>query len=91
MRLARLSAAADADLDRIDRFLLGIDPGLATAAAFAIRNRIALVCEQPAIGTPLPGGRRKIIERRFDYVIFYRETAGSILILRIRHAREDWR
>jgi plasmid stabilization system protein ParE len=91
MRLARLSAAADADLDRIDQFLLGIDPALANSAAIAIRDRIALVCATPAVGTPLPGGRRKIIERRFGYVIFYRETAGAVLILRIRHAREDWR
>lgn len=91
MRLAKLSAAADTDLDRIDQFLLRIDPALAAAAAIAIRDRIALVCQYPGIGTPLPGSRRKIVERRFGYIIFYRETAEAILILRIRHAREDWR
>jgi toxin ParE1/3/4 len=86
----RWSAKADRDLDRIEAFLATVDLQLAVAAAMVIRDRVRLVLENPAIGSPLPGGQRKIVERRFGYVIFYRHNRDGITILRIRHAREDW-
>ena len=91
MAVVRWSAAADRDLDRIDAFLDRIDPLLALAAALAIRDRVRLLLDNPAIGSPLPGGRRKINERRFGYVITFRHSGEILTILRIRHAREDWR
>jgi toxin ParE1/3/4 len=85
------SQAALADLRRIDDWLTAIDGNLAATALSAIKQRIARLLINPSIGSPLPGGRRKIIERRFGYVILYRHDRQSLNILRIRHEREDWR
>ncbi|WP_439545424.1 type II toxin-antitoxin system RelE/ParE family toxin [Sandarakinorhabdus sp.] len=87
----RISADARRDLSRIDRWLGSIDGDLGGLAQDAIADRIELVLTNPAIGSPVPGGRRKIIERRFGYVILYSHNNESVTILRIRHAREDWR
>ena len=85
------SQAALADLRRIDRFLTAIDGDLAATAQSAIKQRIATLLINPSIGSPLPGGRNKVIERRFGYVILYRHDRRSLNVLRIRHQREDWR
>lgn len=85
------SQAALADLRRIDVWLGRVDDQLAVAAQIAIKQRIISLLANPAVGSPLPGGRRKIIERHFGYIILYRHDRATVTILRIRHAREDWR
>lgn len=85
------SPAALADLRRIDRWLGEIDGNLAADALSAIKARIVTILANPEIGSPIAGGRRKVIERRFSYVILYRVDGDRLTILRIRHAREDWR
>lgn len=80
-----------ADLRRIDAWLNAIEASLAADAQSAIKQRILTVVADPDIGSPLSGGRRKVIERRFGYVILYRHDRSTLTILRIRHAREDWR
>lgn len=84
------SANAIADLNRIRDWLRAADPELARSAAIAIRQRVAILQDFPAIGTPLPGGQRKLPVPRFGYLIFYRDRDGTITILRIRHEREGW-
>jgi plasmid stabilization system protein ParE len=86
-----LSANARMDLARIDNWLAAVDGDLSGQAQDAIADRIESLLNNPGIGSPLPGGRRKIAERRFGYLIFYRHDRSSLTILRIRHAREDWR
>ena len=90
MRL-RISADARNDLARIDRWLTEIGDGLAGQAQDAIADRIELLLDNPAIGSPLTGARRKVIERRFGDVILYRHDHATLTILRIRHQREAWR
>ena len=87
----RISAGATRDLARIDRWLGAIDGDLGGWAQDAIAERIELVLINPWIGSPVAGGRRKIVERRFGYVILYRHSSDAVTILRIRHVREDWR
>lgn len=86
----RISRSARADLDRINTWLGAIDGVLASAAQTAIADRVALLLAHPAIGSPLPGGRRKLNEDRFGYRIIYRLKADRVEILRIRHQREAW-
>lgn len=86
-----ISARARRDLARTDRWLAAIDGDLGGQAQDAIADRIEQLLENPAVGSPLPGVRRKITERRFGYVILYRHNREALTILRIRHAREDWR
>jgi plasmid stabilization system protein ParE len=85
------STPAERDLDRIEAWLDRIDAALADDAVGAILDRIELALSNPSIGSPLPGGRRKIAERRFGHVILYRHDRSTLTILRIRHEREDWR
>ncbi len=91
MIVVRWSAAAVRDLARIEAFLDQIDPLLALEATLAIREQVRRLLSFPAIGSPLPAGQRKLNERRFGNVIIYRVKASQIEILRILHAREDWR
>ena len=87
----RIARSARADLVRIDIWLGAIDGVLASMAQAAISDRIELLLELPGIGSPMPGGRRKLNEDRFGYRIIYRVKADQIEIIRIRHQREDWR
>jgi plasmid stabilization system protein ParE len=87
----RLSQAAQADLVRLNEWLGAIDGALAGDAQLAIANRLELLLTFPAIGSPLPDGRRKISVPRFGYLIFDRVKGGIIQVSRIHHAREDWR
>jgi plasmid stabilization system protein ParE len=86
-----ISATAREDLARIDSWLAAIDGDLSGLAQDAIADRIELLRASPAVGSPLPGSRRKVVERRFGYVILYRYDRDTLTILRIRHHREDWR
>lgn len=87
----RISGRARQDIARIDRWLAAIDGDLSGAAQDAIADRIEQLRDNPATGSPIGGNTRKIIERRFGYVILYRVDGETLTILRIRHAREDWR
>jgi len=87
----RISGPARQDLARIEGWLAAIDGDLSGEAQDAIADRIEELLQNPGIGSPLNGGARKVIERRFSYIIFYRVDADILTILRIRHAREDWR
>lgn len=91
MRNLRWTAPAERDLDRIEAWLDKIDPALADAAIGAVLIRVMQAVANPTIGSPLRGGRCKIVKRRFGYVILYRHESEHVTILRIRHAREDWR
>lgn len=90
MRALRWSAQADRDLVRIRAFLEQTDANLAADALMALSERLRLIRQNPAIGSPLAGGSRKMIERRFGCLVFYRIDGDRLTILRIRHAREDW-
>jgi plasmid stabilization system protein ParE len=87
----RFSQAARADLTRLSDWLGAIDAALAADAQLAVVRRLELLKLFPAIGSPLPDGRRKLAVPQFGYLIFYRRKGSIIQITRIRHAREDWR
>jgi plasmid stabilization system protein ParE len=57
----------------------------------AIRHRVLILRDFPRAGAPLPGGIRKLSEWRYGYLVLYRLRPIGVEILRIRHAREDWR
>lgn len=87
----RISRAARADLIRLHDWLADIDVAVAGDAQLAIARKLALLKNYPALGSPLPDGRRKLSVPRYGYLIFYRRTGSVIVISRIVHAREDWR
>lgn len=85
------SPDAIADLSRIRLWAHSIDPRLSLPVVRAIRQQVQILRDFPRAGAPVPGGRRRLSERRFGHVILYRHDRESVTILRIRHAREDWR
>lgn len=89
--IVRIAPQARADLGRLSDLLAAIDGDLADAALNEIADRIQLLVDHPAIGSPISRNRRKLVARRFNHVIFYRVVGQTITISRIRHAREDWR
>ncbi|MFZ4380864.1 MAG: type II toxin-antitoxin system RelE/ParE family toxin [Sandarakinorhabdus sp.] len=91
MPILKWSVPARLDLRRVYAWLGDVEPSIAELVLDALESRAELLIEYPRIGSPLPGGRRKLNEPRFGYLIIYRLRGSAVEILRIRHAREDWR
>ncbi len=85
------TAPARADLESIDDYLNVIDPALADRTIDRIEAAGGFLTENPAAG-PISVGEdiRKWIVRRTPYLLFYRDAADRIEILRVRHDREGW-
>lgn len=91
MPFIQWSLAAGRDVDRLQTYLETIDPDLAAQAVIAVQAQANMLLQFPRMGTALSGGRRKLSERRFGYIVQYRIVRGGVIILRFRHQREDWR
>ncbi|WP_426169952.1 type II toxin-antitoxin system RelE/ParE family toxin [Sandarakinorhabdus sp. DWP1-3-1] len=79
------SAAARRQLYLITAWIARHDAGAASRLADAIDDRIALLCDFPALGTPIDRGHRKLSLGRFPYVLVYAVSGDVIQILAIRH------
>lgn len=67
---------------------------LAAGFADAVDDALAFVRSRPEAGTPLRGGLRSWLLRRFPYRLIYREEPDRIYILAVAHHRrrpEYWR
>jgi toxin ParE1/3/4 len=86
-----LSDAAAEDVEKILNRSL-IDFGLHQTELYyiSLKTCLELLGENPGIGTPAddlrPGYRRFVHE---SHVIFYRQTVGGMLVVRILHKRMD--
>jgi plasmid stabilization system protein ParE len=49
------------------------------------------LAERPEAGPALADGARKWRVRGTDYVLIYRPVRQGIQVLRVHHARQDWR
>ena len=87
-----LSAEADGDIRALIR--QGLDrfgPSQVEAYLDGLEDVFGLIAAFPAIGTER--GEFALAYRSYPYkahTIFYRVAADRVLIVRIRHAREDW-
>jgi toxin ParE1/3/4 len=88
----RLSRAAGADI--VDIYLHGVEEfGTAQAEHYAagLKACFEMLADNPHLAREREELRQR--PRAFRYkahLIFYHAEAGGILILRIRHGREDW-
>ena len=85
---ARASAALDSTLARI----AADDPPTAEAVLARVERSVALICTQPALGTPTAtrGVRRHPIPGT-GHIISYRVVRDEIRVLRWYRARQDSR
>jgi plasmid stabilization system protein ParE len=94
VRRVRWTGPARSDLRRIDAWLAAeADDETALAILRAIRDRADFLCAFPKGGPELESGQlRKLRVRGTPYIILYRLAAnGALEVLRIRHAKEDWK
>lgn len=87
MRPIVLLHAAQGDLRRAARFYEGEAAGLGVDFLVEIQRTLTHLEENPALGVPMYRGARKILVRRFPYLIIYRTVAEHILVLAIGHQR----
>ena len=91
MRQFRWAAAALRDLRRIELRADATDPLLAGRIFDEIERKIGRLLDFPFSGPAFAGSRlRKLSVPRFDYLVIYQVMAETIVILRVRHAHEDW-
>ena len=83
------------DLDRVDRFLRGVNAFAADASNETILNAAQELTEQPELWSKWKfAGSRNIRERHIPfgnrgYIIRYGVFGSDVVILRIFHTRED--
>ena len=85
-RVAILSAAS-ADLRRGVKFYSRERSGLGAEFLREFELFTDLLAENPEIGTPIGGGIRKLVLKRFPYLIIYRVESERVLILAVAHER----
>jgi toxin ParE1/3/4 len=83
----RLLPAAQKDLRRAARFYEDEAAGLGHEFTTEIEHSLGLLRENPEIGAPLPRGARKLLVRRFPFLIIYRALPEHVLILAVGHQR----
>ena len=87
-----LSAAAFADLERLEEFLWRTADPLAHGLLAFVMDAMQVLTHQPGIGRPVDGGLRELIisRRRSGYLAKceFDAAADVVRVLRIRHQRE---
>lgn len=83
---------AIADLEAIDDYWSDYNVESAERVASKIEAAAGFLCESPRAGTPLDDGQaRKWRVATTPYLIVYRSRAETIEVLRVYHARTNWR
>lgn len=91
MSRPRFTAAACCDLEEIVRYIGARDPNAATRLTDRLEAECWQLARHPALGQPRPD---LVVGIRFfpvgNYLIFYRESAEGIQIIRILHGARDY-
>jgi toxin ParE1/3/4 len=80
-----LLRAAQADIRRTAQFYEEEAAGLGSDFLAEIDRAVGLLEQNPVLGAPLPRGARKLLLRRFPFLVIYRAEAEHILVLAIAH------
>jgi plasmid stabilization system protein ParE len=97
MRQARLSPRAESDLDSIHDFIAGDNLDAAARVRATILNTADFLARNPELGRLIRDAsprhaqiRWSVVPRFRNYLIFYQPFGGSIMVIRILHAAQDW-
>jgi toxin ParE1/3/4 len=91
MNKARWTPSAQDDLAALDDESSQLDPEYAQRVGRAALAAARFLAEQPGAGPVLDGTVRKWRVRSTEYVILYRMAGKGVEIIRLQHARRDWR
>lgn len=86
--VAQLPEAA-MDIRRAAEFYARESRGLGAEFLREFESVIMLLSENPEIGVLTRGGARKLVMRRFPYVVIYRVQPESVLVLAVGHQRQS--
>jgi plasmid stabilization system protein ParE len=81
--------AAELDLERIEDWYDGQQPGLGREFRDAVDAVIARIAENPLAYPDRYRGARRALLRRFPYVVWYRALEASVVVLACVHGRRD--
>lgn len=79
--------AAQADIRRAAFYYEAEARGLGVEFVTEVERAFAQLAEQPEMGASLRRGARKLLVRRFPYLIIYRVEPARVLVLAIGHQR----
>ena len=85
-----VTAAARRDLAEAFHFAAEHNPDAAAAQQARIRTAADRLTRFPALGAPLPDGRRRFHVPGTEFRLIYRQRDDSIVILRVWHAARQW-
>ena len=93
MNQVAFSDEARADLRDAQAFYAAIAPGLAARFAIEVARAVGSIGEHPAAWTSLGQDLRRVMVRRFPYVLVYREGATVQRVIAVAHTRRSryWR
>lgn len=91
MSKASWTREAQADLAALDDEFSQLSDDYAYRVGRAALAAGRFLAEHPQAGPVLDGVIRKWLVQRTDYVILYRQTAHGIEVVRLQHAKRDWR
>jgi len=81
------------DVARLREFILKKNPGAAARAASRIKEAVQILADNPEAGKPveelLPFRELFIPFGNGSYVIRYREETNRVVIVRVRHSKEE--
>lgn len=87
MRRVTLLRAAQADIRRAARFYERQAEHLGVEFTAEIEHALSRLAEDPEIGSPMRRGGRKLLVRRFPYLVIYRVLPDGVLVLAVGHQR----
>ncbi len=82
-----LLRAAQADIRKAALFYKRQTRHLGTEFTVEVEYALSRVAENPEIGSPMRRGARKLLVRRFPYLIIYRVHPDHVLVLAVGHQR----
>jgi plasmid stabilization system protein ParE len=77
------------DVDAAYTYYEGCLAGLGDRFLTALAHRVGVIEGNPRLYGEVRPRVRAAALRRFPYVVYYREQAGRVLIIAVRHGRDD--
>jgi plasmid stabilization system protein ParE len=91
MRRSHWTIEARQDLAAIDDYYFDLGPEYAMRVGRAAIAAARFLAERPEAGPALSDRARKWRVKGTDYVLIYRPVRQGIQVLRVHHARQNWR
>jgi len=86
VKLSFLSPALREIVDAVE-YYEALAPGLGDALDLDLQRTLDLVMENPHLGSPYERHTRRVLLRRFPYIVIYRPLADRILVVAFAHGR----